>query len=132
MKVYEYQITVSEKDLDELNHVNNVVFVQWVQDIAASHWLSVSTAELRKKYSWVVLRHEIEYTGAAFLHNVLRVKTWVQHSAGVRSERHVEFYNLKTNRLLVRAKTIWCLLDAITLRPKRIEADIIKLFCGEQ
>jgi len=76
----------------------------------------------------VVLKHEIEYLGQAFLDDALMVKTWVHKSAGVRSERHVEFYLQKTNKLLVRAKTNWCLLDAATMKPRRIEDDILQIF----
>lgn len=128
MKVFEEQIIVRQTDIDNLNHVNNVVYVQWVQDIASAHWETIAPSEIRSKYSWVVLKHAIEYFSPALLNDVLLVKTWVEKSEGVRSERHVEFYNQKTDKLLVRAKTNWCLLDAGTLRPRRIEEDILQLF----
>ncbi len=128
MKTFEQTITVQQHDIDGLNHVNNVVYLQWVQDVATAHWQSLASAEIQKRYSWVVLKHEIEYFSPALLNDVLTVKTWVEKSEGVRSERHVEFYNQKTNKLLVRAKTNWCLLDANTMRPRRIEGDILQLF----
>ncbi|MBL7844651.1 MAG: acyl-CoA thioesterase [Cyclobacteriaceae bacterium] len=128
MKTFEQAITVQQHDIDGLNHVNNVVYLQWVQDVATAHWQSLASMEIQKKYSWVVLKHEIEYFSPALLNDVLTVKTWVEKSEGVRSERHVEFYNYKTNKLLVRAKTNWCLLDASTMRPRRIEEDILQLF----
>ena len=128
MKVFEQQIVVKQPDIDNLNHVNNVVYLQWVQDVATAHWQANASAEMQKKYSWVVLKHEIEYLGQAFLGDALMVKTWVYTSAGVRSERHVEFYLQKTNKLLVRAKTNWCLLDAATMKPRRIEDDILQIF----
>ena len=128
MKAFEQTITVQQHDIDGLNHVNNVVYLQWVQDVATAHWQSLASAEIQKKYSWVVLKHEIEYFSPALMNDVLIVKTWVEKSEGVRSERHVEFYNQKTNKLLVRAKTNWCLLDANTMRPRRIEEDILQLF----
>jgi acyl-CoA thioester hydrolase len=76
----------------------------------------------------VVLKHELEYFNPAFLHEVLTVVTWVEKSEGVRSERHVEFFNTTSSKPLVRAKTIWCLLDAVTVKPKRIDQDILTLF----
>lgn len=127
MKSYQHEIIVQEGDIDNLNHVNNVVYLQWVQDVATAHWNTLASDQLQKKYSWVVLKHEIEYFSPAFLDDVLQVKTWVEKSEGVRSERHVEFYNQKTNKLLVKAKTIWCMLDTATMRPKRIESDIMGL-----
>jgi acyl-CoA thioester hydrolase len=128
VKTFEQTITVLPQHLDDLNHVNNVVYLQWVQDAASAHWNNVAAAELKGKYSWVVLKHEIEYFGQAYLGDTVRAKTWVHKSEGVRSERHVEFYLQKTNKLLVRAKTFWCLLDAATLKPRRIENDILRLF----
>lgn len=128
MKIFQQEVTVQAKDIDNLNHVNNVVYVQWVQDVASAHWNALSSSEQREKYSWVVIKHEIEYSGAAYLNDVLVVKTWVQESSGVRSERHVEFYHQKTNKLLVKAKTIWCMLDASTKRPHRVTQDIIEIF----
>ncbi len=128
MKVFESRVIVAQTDIDDLNHVNNVVYLQWVQDVATAHWQSLASDDMLKKYSWVVLKHEIEYIGQAFLQDELWIKTWVQHSEGVRSERHVEFYNQKTKKLLVRAKTSWCLLEAGTLRPRRIEEEILQLF----
>ncbi|MBX2966139.1 MAG: acyl-CoA thioesterase [Cyclobacteriaceae bacterium] len=128
MKVFEQPITVQQHDIDELNHVNNVVYVQWVQDAASAHWLALTTPEMRSKYSWVVIKHEIEYFAPALLNDVLTVKTWVEKSEGVRSERHVEFYRQSNQKPVVRAKTTWCLLDTATMRPRRIEADILNLF----
>jgi len=128
VKAFEQTITVQQHDIDRLNHVNNVVYLQWVQDVATAHWQSLASMEIQKKYSWVVLKHEIEYFSPALLNDFLTVKTWVEKSEGVRSERHVEFYNHKTNKLLVRAKTNWCLLEAMTMRPRRIEEDILQLF----
>jgi len=33
-----YTVKVTEKDIDGLNHVNNVVYLQWVNDISERHW----------------------------------------------------------------------------------------------
>lgn len=128
MKAFEQTVTVQQQDIDDLNHVNNVVYVQWVQDIASAHWNVLATPDIKNKYSWVVIKHEIEYFSPAVLHDVLTVKTWVEKSEGVRSERHVEFYQQANQKLVVRAKTTWCLLDAATMRPRRIESDILTLF----
>lgn len=127
-KVFEHTLTVTASDIDNLNHVNNVVYLQWVQDIASAHWGSIASPEMQNKYSWVVLKHEVEYFNPAYLNDVLNVTTWVEKSEGARSERHVEFHQSKTNTLIVRAKTMWCLLDANTMRPRRIESDIKEIF----
>lgn len=128
MEIYETQITVSKNDLDELNHVNNVRYVQWVNDAAKMHWLQNTTEAITKNYYWVVLNHHIEYKSSAFLNDVITLKTYVSKSEGVRSTRIVEMYNSKTNRLLIKSETNWCLMDAKTNRPTRITDEIINLF----
>jgi len=125
---FELTITVSVKDIDDLNHVNNVVYLQWVQDVAYAHWDTIASDELKKKYSWVVIRHEIDYRNPAYLDDKLLVKTWVSSCEGVRSVRHVKFYQVSSGALVAETKTTWCLLDAQTMRPKRINQDITSIF----
>lgn len=128
VKSYEIEIEVQPGDIDELNHVNNVVYVQWIQEVAKAHWESIATSDMKNKYLWVVLRHEVDYAGQALLGDRLVANTWVAWSEGVKSERQVEIRNKATGRLIVKAKTLWCLLDANSKRPKRIEADITSIF----
>lgn len=128
MKVFEKEIVVQESDIDNLRHVNNVVYLQWVQDVASAHWITIASEEMKKKYAWVVLKHEIEYMGQAFLGDRIHVKTWVEWSEGFRSERQVEFRNLTNKKLLVKAKTTWCLLDGKSMKPRKIEEDIKTIF----
>jgi acyl-CoA thioester hydrolase len=130
MKIFELEITVSVKDIDELDHVNNVVYVQWVQDVAKSHWETKAPEDVKAKYIWMVLRHEVDYSGQAILGDALVAKTWVVWSEGVKSERHVEIRHKATGKVLAKAKTLWCLLDAHTKRPRRIESDITDVFQG--
>lgn len=128
MKVFEKEIVVQESDIDNLKHVNNVVYLQWVQDVASTHWIMIASEEMQRKYVWVVLKHEIEYLGQAFLGDRINVKTWVAWSEGFRSERQVEFRNPITGKVLVKAKTTWCLLDGRTMKPRKIEEDIKAIF----
>ncbi len=128
MIVFELELTVTKKDIDELNHVNNVVYLQWIQDIAKAHWLAIAPKALTEKYIWMVLRHEIDYRSQAFLNDKLLLKTWVTESAGVKSERAVEIINIQTQKIIIESKTLWCLLDAKTYRPHRIEKDITDIF----
>jgi len=125
---YLHEITVQPSDLDAMNHVNNVVYLQWVQDAASAHWNSKAPAEVREKFNWVVLRHEIDYKSAAVLHDELIAKTWVQDYEGVRSTRIVQIIRKHDNRLLAEAKTTWCLLNAANNRPTRIVDEIRNVF----
>lgn len=125
MTPFEIQLTVTKDHIDDLNHVNNVVYLQWVQDIANMHWDTLREGHDTSDYVWVVLRHELDYSGQAVLGDVITVRTWVGETAGIKSIRHVEFY--KGEKLLVKTQTFWCLVDSKTLRPKRITGDILKV-----
>lgn len=120
---YSYTLKVAEKDIDELLHVNNVVYLQWVNDISDRHWNELSSRSLKEKYFWVVLRHELDYLSQAVLHDELTLITWVGHSRGAKSVRHVEIYKGET--LCLKAASTWCLIDAQTLKPTRIKDDIL-------
>ena len=122
---FEITIRVSENDIDELQHVNNVVYLQWVQDIANQHWNQLKEGYDTSDYVWVVIRHELDYLGQATLGDEILVKTWVGETAGIKSVRHVEFY--KNDKVIVKAKTNWCLVDSKTLRPKRITGEILRV-----
>ncbi len=130
--VFNHVITVQPDDIDDLGHVNNVVYLRWVQDVAAAHWTNNASAEMKKKYSWVVLRHEIDYRNPAFLGDKLIARTWVSSCEGVRSVRNVKFYQSASGKLVAETKTNWCLLDSQSMRPKRIEQDIISIFLNNQ
>ena len=127
---FELLINVAPSDLDELDHVNNVVYVQWVQDVAKAHWESLTSEAIRKENVWMVLRHEIDYLGQAMEGDALIAKTWVSWSEGVKSERCVEITNKSSGKKLIQAKTLWCLLDGTTKKPRRIGDEIKKLFHG--
>ena len=130
MTPFEIEMIVSEKDIDHLNHVNNVVYLQRVQDIATKHWNQLKDGHDTSNYVWVVIRHELDYSGQATLNDVIKIKTWVGETTGIKSIRHVAFY--KGERLLVKAKTFWCLVDAKTLRPRRITGEILKVLIPYQ
>ena len=120
---YQYKLTVLEEHIDALNHVNNVVYVQWVNDIAEKHWSILTNEAINKKYFWVLLKHEIDYLGQAVLGDELTIKTQVGKTSGVKSIRYVEIY--KEDKLIIKSQTTWCLIDASTLKPSRIQKDIL-------
>ena len=128
MQVFETQINVTKDDIDELNHVNNVRYVQWVNDVAKMHWQKNATQQIKDDYYWVVLSHKIEYKSSALLNDVITIKTFVTKSDGVSSTRIVEMYQSSKNKLLVKSSTNWCLINAKTNRPARITNEIKDLF----
>jgi acyl-CoA thioester hydrolase len=125
--LFEHRITVSKADIDELGHVNNVVYVRYVQEVAAAHWLKAASISLQERYAWVVLRHEIDYRNPAFLNEEIIGQTWVGDYNGARFDRFVKLVAANTNKTLVEAKTSWCMLDARTMRPTRITPEVIEI-----
>ena len=125
MSVFETNYTVVTSNIDELKHVNNVVYLQWIQDIANLHWNKLKHGVDTAGYVWVVIRHEIDYVGQAQLGDTITAKTWVGKTAGLKSTRHVEFY--RNNKLLVKAQTTFCLLHAKSFKPMRITDEILAM-----
>ena len=128
MNTLEKEIIVSKNDLDELNHVNNVIYIHWIQEIAKNHWKSLVSSEIIKNYYWVLLEHQIKYLHPAFLGDKIILKTYIEKTEVVKSNRIVEIYNTDTNKLLVTSKTIWCLINAKTNKPNRITDEIREAF----
>ena len=126
MKVYTTKIKVQKADIDELNHVNNVVYLQWVNDVSALHWKTLSNDEINAKYIWVAVRHEIDYLKPAFLNEEITIKTWIATLEGVKSIRKVAIY--RKEELLAKSKTTWVLLDAKTQKITRIPKEIEEIF----
>ena len=122
-KKYSYSRIVIKSEIDNLNHVNNIEYLKWVQEASTLHWKSISNAELNNKYFWVVLRHEIDYLTSAKLDDEITITTFIGNSSGVKSERYVEFF--KNGILLAKAKTTWCLITKINMKPARIPQEIL-------
>lgn len=123
-QVFKLIIPVTVQDIDELNHVNNVVYLQWVQDVASAHWNYAASEELKSKCMWVVLRHEIDYHSPALPGDTLEALTWIEKAQGPQQKRMVSIRRTSDQKVLVSACTSWCLLDPQTVRPKRISEEI--------
>lgn len=125
---FQQQITVTDKDIDELNHVNNIVYLNWVQEVSRSHWESLTTKEQREKYIWVVRRHEIDYLRPAKLGDDLVAYTWPEFSEGNSSVRHVVLQNKATGKVVMKSSTTWVLLNNSDFRPMDVPEDLKQIF----
>jgi acyl-CoA thioester hydrolase len=121
---FSHSFHVSAEDIDAQGHVNNVAYVRWIQDVAVAHWLSVTTEDVREKYTWMLTRHEIDYKKQTFAGEEVTATTWVGEPTRVSWERFTEIR--RGDDLLVKARSIWCLFDRKTLRPARIGEDLIR------
>ncbi|MFO0825369.1 MAG: acyl-CoA thioesterase [Gemmataceae bacterium] len=124
-------LRVSDDDIDPQGHVNNVSFLRFVQEAAVAHWRSVASPELRAAVTWVVRRHEIEYLRPGLPGDELIVQTWVGKSSGATWERFTEVRRVGDDgRAIVTARTVWVLLDAVSKRPRRVDASLMAQFVG--
>ena len=121
-------LRVSPADLDEQAHVNNIVYVRWVQDTAIAHWVALTTDADRAEVGWVCTRHEIDYLAPAVLDDELVVRTQVGHARGLTYERHTDVRRVRDGRVLARSRTLWCPVDPRTGRPRRVPDALRTLF----
>ncbi|MCF6308845.1 MAG: acyl-CoA thioesterase [Flavobacteriaceae bacterium] len=128
MNVFSEIFTVPASAIDERNHVNNLTYLQWCVDAAEKHWNKFTSDQIEEKYVWFVLNHNINYKNAAFEGEELKLTTWIEKNEGVKSERHYKITRIKDDKTLIEAKTVWCLLNAETLRPTKITEEIKSLF----
>lgn len=119
--VFRIPLTVSDADIDRAGHVNNVAWVRHVQDAAATHWQAVVPRDVWAGFSWVVRRHEIDYLKPGLPGDVLEVRTWVGDRSAASWDRHTEVVRLIDSAVMLRAKSVWVLVDAETGRPRRID-----------
>ena len=123
---FSHSFRVSAADIDAQAHVNNVAYVKWIQDVAVAHWLSATTVAQREKFSWIVVRHEIDYKKQAFENEEITATTWVGEPTRISWERFTEI--TRGESLLVKARSVWCLIDRETSKPTRITSEMKELF----
>lgn len=126
--IYEVEILVGPEHLDGQGHVNNVVFLQWMQEVAAAHWAATAPQAEQARLRWVVTRHEIDYHAPAFAGERLTARTWIGSWTGATCERFLEFRREGRERPLARARSIWAALDAATGRPTRLSERLAAYF----
>lgn len=128
MADYRQTIIPVADDIDALGHVNNAVWVRWVQDVATAHWMAVARPEDLAAYIWVVIRHEIDYLGNVGPGEAVTARTWISdRPKGARFDRNMEFSNA-AGKLVVRAKTSWAMIDKASGRLARVRDEIAQPF----
>lgn len=124
---YELVITALASDIDALGHVNNTVYLRWVQEAAIAHWESLAPPDMQAEIVWMVLRHEIDYKRPVKEGDAVILKTWIGLAEGLRFDRHTEILS-NDRKVLAQARTVWCPIDPQTGRPKKVNADVRRLF----
>jgi acyl-CoA thioester hydrolase len=125
---FELSLEIQPSDIDVLGHVNNVVYLRWVQDAAVAHWDALTSPEQKAAVAWVVVRHEIDYRHAARPGDGILARTWVGTASRRTFERHTEILRASDRHVLARARTLWCPLDPGTGRPIRVDPELRRRF----
>jgi acyl-CoA thioester hydrolase len=128
--VYTVQFTVPESAMDQNGHVNNVMYVQWMQDIAVRHYQFIEgTIPMQAMgATWVVREHHVEYLVPAHAGEDIEIRTWVANIRRVRSLRKYQFVRKSDGQVLVRGETDWVYVDMETGQPRRIPEEVAKVF----
>jgi acyl-CoA thioester hydrolase len=123
---FSHSFRVGNEDIDQQGHVNNVAYVRWVQEVAVAHWNAVVNLETRSALTWILTRHEIDYLRQTFENDDVTATTWVGKASRVTCERFTEIS--RGGEILVRARSVWCLIDRSSLKPARISSEMRIVF----
>lgn len=128
-EIFTQNFPVAAADIDELGHVNNIVYLRYAQEIATAHWRTRAAPEMVDAFVWVVLRHEVDYRVPLELGDMVEVRTHVDDAAhGATWKRFVDIYKAGAEKPSAQIVSNWCLLDARTRRVKRVPAEIVARF----
>ena len=130
-KIFHYKFTVPADAIDGNGHVNNVVYVQWMQDVAilhSNHQGGTTEKHLELGSSWIVRSHQIEYLNPSFEGDEIEALTWVSDMRRVSSLRKYQFRRASDQTLLAKAETRWVYIDVEKGRPVLIHEDIQNAF----
>lgn len=125
---FELTLEIRPEDIDELGHVNNVVYLRWIQDVATAHWRAAASPDHQAQLGWVAHRHEIDYKAAALPGDGIIASTWVGSAEAVRFERFVEILRASDRKLLAASRTLWVPIARATGRVTRVDDAVRRLF----
>src|SRR5215208_1151924 len=120
---FEITVSVMPGDIDGQNHVNNAVYLRWVQEVATAHWQAIASSEAQEGIGWVVLRHEIDYRTPACLGDEVVLRSRVGKATRLTFERFTEIRR-SDGQVLSTARTLWCPINTLTGRPARVPAEV--------
>jgi acyl-CoA thioester hydrolase len=127
--IYTRSFSIPASAIDENGHVNNVAYVQWMQEIAVEHYSSIGGVTAQgQDATWVVREHRIEYLIPAFANEEIEIRTWVENMRRVRSLRKYKFVRKSDGRVLVKGETDWVFVDVRTGTPRAIPEKVSRVF----
>lgn len=127
---YIHRFTVPPSAIDANGHVNNVMYVSWMQDVAIAHSDRTGSTVLAQTAggTWVVREHSVEYLRPLFVDDDVELRTWIEDAQAVRSTRRYEFKHVDSGKLVARGRTTWVFVDAVSGRPRTIPDEVLEAF----
>ncbi len=123
------EIVVPADAIDANGHVNNVQYVQWMQDAALAHsaalgWPSARYAALNR--TWIIRSHTIEYFHSAYEGELIWVQTWVATFQRIKSLRKFRFFRPSDETVLAKASTLFIFCDTVSGKPATIPPEVVQ------
>jgi len=124
--MFRHPVAIQPDDIDHMGHVNNSVYLKWVQDAVVDYWQSVAPADAVARHLWVALKHEITYLRPTFLQDVVVAEVIAEKVQGARAMFTTVLR--RGEEVLSEIKSSWCCLDAATQRPARLAREVVARF----
>ena len=128
-RAFHHPIGIEPADIDHMGHVNNSVYLKWVQEAVVDYWSKVAPPEAVAKHLWVAMKHEISYRRPTFLDDTVVAKVIAERVRGARA-----FFTTVIKRgeeVVAEVESVWCCLDAVSQKPARLAQDVVRRFTGE-
>lgn len=126
---FRHPIRIAPQDIDHMGHVNNAVYLHWVQEAVVAYWNRRSSEQEQSELLWVALKHEIIYRLPFFIHDNAEAFVTATSARGSRASFTTAFR--RGDDLIAEVRSVWCCVDAHTRRPRRISPGIARLFLTE-
>ena len=124
--MFRHAVAINPADIDHMGHVNNSVYLRWVQDAVVDYWQSIAPPDAVAKHLWVALKHEITYRRPTFLQDVVVAEVIAERVEGVRA--YFRTVVRRGEEVISEIHSTWCCLDAVTQRPARLARDVVSRF----
>ncbi|MEH6755773.1 MAG: thioesterase family protein [Alphaproteobacteria bacterium] len=124
--IFEHPIAITPSDIDDMGHVNNAVYLRWVQEAVVGYWQHISPIDAQEELLWVALKHEIAYRVPLFLNDEVDALVTATGTRGARASFSTNFK--RDEDMVAEVRSSWCCVDAVTRRPQRIAHDIARRF----
>lgn len=129
--IFDLTIQVQPEHIDGLGHVNNVVYMQWMQEVTTAHIEAIGLGLEQYhalKHAMVAVEHQVQYRKAAFLDDKIILRTWLSDLNSLYSIRQYAFYRLHDHSLLFTGTTKWACIEIATGRPKRMSPTFLQAY----